>query len=74
MEPTGHVVGKVETEISWFENRTSEIYLYCHLQEENSVMDRYWSWIAQWLEHQHMKLESQIQAPVQDIMFSLSIL
>ena len=34
----------------------------------------YWSWIAQRLEHQYIKLESQVQAPVQDRMFPLSIL
>ena len=75
MEPKDHGAGKVEIELSWFKNWTSQIYsiflliplivlcspqdsLHCHLQEENSVMDQYWSWIAQWLEHQHIKLET----------------
>ena len=32
-------------------------------------MDGYLSWIAQWLEHQHVKLETRVQTPVQDMLF-----
>ena len=55
-EPKDHVAGKVETELSWFESWTSQVYtifllfplivyahhdfLHCHLQEENYIMDR----------------------------------
>ena len=33
-------------------------------------MDRYLSRIAQWLEHQHVKLETRIQAQVHERIFS----
>ena len=36
-------------------------------------MARYWSWIAQWLEHQHIKLETWVQAPVQDRIFPFQL-
>ena len=49
--------------------RSPQDSLLCHLQEKNSVMDRYWSWIAQWLENKHITLVARVQAPVQDKIF-----
>ena len=43
-------------------------------REENSFMDRYLSWIAQWLEHQHANLETWVQALVQDRIFLFCLL
>ena len=43
--------------------------LHYNSQEENSVVARYWFLIAQWLEHQHIKLEILVQAPVQNRIF-----
>ena len=28
-------------------------------------------WMPQWLEHQHVKLETRVQAPLQNIIFSV---
>ena len=38
-------------------------------RRKNAVVDRYLFWIAQGLEHQHVKLKTRIQNSIQDRIF-----